>query len=84
LEDWKIKAINITKTVLVEDLNSIPEEVNDLVIGIDLTLDEVLGKVVYFSAPQKYLGSQLKAYGGYLTYSIYCTTGPYGKYLLLY
>lgn len=36
-------------------------------------------KIAYFIAPKKFLGNQLKSYGGFLNYSIFYTTNDFGN-----
>ncbi|KAJ8668735.1 hypothetical protein QAD02_010398 [Eretmocerus hayati] len=38
--------------------------------------------VVYLAAPTAYLGKRLASYGGWLNYSLYYTTGPFGQAVL--
>ncbi|XP_063239907.1 laminin subunit alpha [Bacillus rossius redtenbacheri] len=75
---WTLLAAKVDASALLEEpLASAPDALASG-IGVDLTADDALGKVVYLSAPAAYLGNRLTSYGGQLNYSVYYTTGLYG------
>jgi laminin alpha 3/5 len=78
--DWRLAVAEVDKTVNIDYLDSEPERLGSgHSIGVDLISDDTHQKVVYFSAPPTYLDNKLVAYGGALNYSIFYTTGPFGK-----
>jgi hypothetical protein len=79
MQDWRLAVADIDKTVNIDYLVSEPEQLDSgHSIGVDLTDDDTHQKVVYFSAPQAFLGNKLSAYGGALNYTIFYTTGLFG------
>lgn len=44
-----------------------------------ITDDENVNSLVYFSAPDAYLGKKLTSYGGHFNFTIHYITGPFGK-----
>lgn len=80
MDGWSLVGINVTKTVNLEPLTTVPEKVAADSIGVDLLVTSLPDKIIYFSAPQDYLGNKLVSYGGHLNYSIYYNTGAFGKY----
>lgn len=80
MENWSLKTINMTtKPVTVGDVESPLEKIEEGVLGVDLTAGEFEQKIAYFVAPEKYLGNQIKSYGGLLKFSILYTTNLYGS-----
>lgn len=83
MDNWSLAVINVTKTVLVEPVHETVEKVEGG-IGAELTSDGLVGdKITYFVAPSRYLDNKLTSYGGALNYSIFYTTGLFGKKYLL-
>ncbi|KAH0550044.1 laminin subunit alpha [Cotesia glomerata] len=77
--DWDVAVIQ-EKTGVVNILSTIPQEYNETSIIVTLTNNnETSGNTVYFSAPGNYLGKKLTSYGGTLNYTVYYSTGPFGK-----
>ncbi|KAJ8738019.1 hypothetical protein PYW08_000614 [Mythimna loreyi] len=74
MSDWYLVNVEANKTLNIFPRNLGPVMVNDSVITADLVGDDSGQKVVYFGAPDYYLGKRLTSYGGYLTYSIYYQT----------
>ena len=84
MRDWELTTGEVEKTVKVEYLKMEPEVLDSgRGIGVDLTTEETNNKVVYFSAPPVYLGNKLSAYGGFLNYTIFYTTGLFGEFSFL-
>ncbi|KAJ8736784.1 hypothetical protein PYW07_000055 [Mythimna separata] len=75
MSDWYLVNVEANKTLNIFPRTLAPVMVNDSVITADLVGDDSGQKVVYFGAPDYYLGKRLTSYGGYLTYSIYYQTG---------
>nr|XP_031828013.1 laminin subunit alpha isoform X2 [Nomia melanderi] len=63
----------------VEYLFSDPQAFNGTSIKTSLTENDTFGQVVYFSAPDTYLGAKLTSYGGFLNYTVHYSTGPFGN-----
>jgi hypothetical protein len=83
MRNWSLAVADIDKTVNVDNLGTEPEHLDSgHSIGVDLTSDDTHQKVVYFSAPQAYLGNKLVAYGGAFNYTIFYTTGLFGTVCL--
>ncbi|CAK9798131.1 Laminin subunit alpha [Anthophora quadrimaculata] len=78
LTGWEL-ALSNEKSGNMTFLESIPEEFNSTSIRIALTYNDTFGKVVYFAAPETYLGKALTSYGGFLNYTVYYSTGPFGN-----
>ncbi|XP_034839290.1 laminin subunit alpha [Maniola hyperantus] len=79
MSDWYLVNMETSRTLNIYPLTISPNVLNDSVIGADLASNEDgLQKVVYFGAPNYYLGKRLTSYGGYLTYSIFYTTRENG------
>ncbi|XP_008557031.1 laminin subunit alpha [Microplitis demolitor] len=76
--DWDVALVN-DKTGNVTILTIIPQEYNDTSIMVSLTNNETFSNIVYFSAPSNYLGKKLTSYGGTLNYTVFYSTGPFGK-----
>ncbi|KAI5640965.1 laminin B (Domain IV) domain-containing protein [Phthorimaea operculella] len=73
MTDWYLANVEVNRTLNIFPINQVPAEVNEKVIGAELP--ESNGeKIVYFGAPDYYLGKRLTSYGGYLTYTVYYTT----------
>lgn len=80
MENWLLKTINLTtKPIIVEDVPFILEKIEENELGVDLTPKELQEKITYFFAPEKYLGNQIKSYGGFLNYSILYTSNLFGS-----
>lgn len=60
------------------NLSTYPVE-NATTLTVSLTTNDTFENVVYFSAPDTYLNKKLTSYGGYFNYSVYYSTGPFGK-----
>ncbi|XP_017881365.1 laminin subunit alpha [Ceratina calcarata] len=78
LTNWEL-AFSNEKGGNMTYLATIPQEFNTTTIAIDLTENETFENIVYFSAPETYLGKKLTSYGGLLSYTVYYTTGPFGS-----
>ncbi|XP_046433556.1 laminin subunit alpha [Neodiprion fabricii] len=78
MNNWKAAIIN-EKIGNVTILKNVPISQNNSQIFMSLTHNETFENTIYFSAPDTYLGKRLTAYGGYLKYLIYYTTGPFGE-----
>lgn len=74
MEDWTLLLIIEGTKITVTPLESEVESLNSSVIGADLTVEEAKDQVVYFSAPERYIGNHLTSYGGHLNYTIFYTT----------
>ncbi|CAB3226438.1 unnamed protein product [Arctia plantaginis] len=81
MSDWQVANVDINWTVTVSPWSLPPLMVNDSMITIDLVGDDNEQKVVYFVAPDYYLGKRLTSYGGYLTYSILYSAADYSRAL---
>jgi len=80
VENWSLKTINMTtKPITIDDVESPLEKIEEGVLGVDLTAKEFEQKITYFVAPEKYLGNQIKSYGGFLNFSIHYTSNLYGS-----
>ncbi|KAK4877517.1 hypothetical protein RN001_010023 [Aquatica leii] len=80
MEDWKMVTINTTKNLEIIPFNTSIAEIDKFTtISGDFTFENVREKVVYFSAPQSYLGSKLTSYGGFLNYTVFYSIGLEGK-----
>ncbi|XP_032527888.2 laminin subunit alpha [Danaus plexippus] len=80
MSDWYLANIEANRTLSIFRLGIDPTLFNDSVISADLSgSEEDSQKVVYFGAPDYYLGKRLNSYGGYLTYSIFYTTRDDGR-----
>lgn len=60
------------------NLSTYPVE-NATTLTISLTTNDTFENVVYFSTSDTYLDKRLTSYGGYFNYSVYYSTGPFGK-----
>lgn len=58
--------------------------INETTIEADFSMKQIDNEMVYFGVLDYLLNqnNHLSAYGGYLTYKLYYTTGPFGKSLL--
>ncbi|VVC86157.1 unnamed protein product [Leptidea sinapis] len=74
MSEWYLVNIEYNRTLNIFPITIAPTVLNDSVIGADLASSDGGQKVVYFGAPDYYLGKRLTSYGGYLTYSIFYTT----------
>eukprot|EP00102_Acyrthosiphon_pisum_P016424 XP_008187385.2 PREDICTED: laminin subunit alpha [Acyrthosiphon pisum] len=80
MENWLLKIVNVTtKPIIIEDVEFMVEKIEDNEIGVDLTPRKLQEKITYFFAPKKYLGNQIKSYGGFLNYSIQYTSNLFGS-----
>lgn len=77
MADWDIVA-PIDKNGNFTNLSTYPAE-NATTVTVSLTTNDTFENVVYFSAPDIYLGKKLTSYGGYFNYTVYYSTGPFGK-----
>ncbi|KAG8228152.1 hypothetical protein J437_LFUL002806, partial [Ladona fulva] len=71
---WKLAEVKIKEKwykyeLSVKNASVVPSESGD-VIHADLTTKEVAKKLLYFVAPDIYLGNKLTSYGGFLNYTI--------------
>ncbi|XP_075991137.1 laminin subunit alpha isoform X2 [Anticarsia gemmatalis] len=73
MSNWFLANVDANKTLTISPWTLPPVTVNDSVITVDLVGDEAEQKVVYFGAPDYYLGKRLTSYGGYLAYFILYT-----------
>jgi laminin alpha 3/5 len=76
--DWEM-VVPIDKNGNFTNLFTYPEDVNVTTVIVSLTTNDTFENIVYFSAPDAYLGKRLTSYGGYFNYSVYYSTGPFGK-----
>lgn len=86
---YRSHTINMTvwDTVIVDEktpgnvtlLEPVPQEVNDTTIVVGLTDPAINANIVYFAAPDDYLGKKLTSYGGMLNYTVHYSTGPFGE-----
>ncbi|XP_045509429.1 laminin subunit alpha [Colias croceus] len=75
MSDWYLVNVEANRTLNIFPITVAPTVLNDSVIGAELVSNEDgTQKVVYFGAPDYYLGKRLTSYGGYLTYSIFYTS----------
>lgn len=77
MTNWELFALT-DKSGNLSNLPTYPLE-NTTTITISLTTNDTFENVVYFSAPDTYLGKKFTSYGGYLNYTVHYTTGPFGK-----
>ncbi|CAK1588443.1 unnamed protein product [Parnassius mnemosyne] len=79
MSDWYLVNIEVNRTLNIFPHTIAPSILNDTVIGAELvSSDEHDQKVVYFGAPEYYLGQRLTSYGGYLSYTIFYTARDEG------
>lgn len=76
MADWELVA-PIDKNGDFTNLSTYPED-NATTIKVSFTSNDTY-EIVYFSAPDTYLGKKLTSYGGYFNYTVYYSTGPFGK-----
>lgn len=79
MDGWKLVALNESDKLQDMPVDLILHDVDSHTLGAELTSESVKGKVVYFSAPDAYLGKKLTTYGGYLNYTVFYTIGLSGK-----
>ncbi|KAM3968484.1 laminin subunit alpha [Aphomia sociella] len=80
MTDWYLANIETNRTLNVFPLALDPAQINDTAIQANLLgTGEDSPKVLYFGAPQYYLGKRLTSYGGYLTYSVHYTAREGGR-----
>lgn len=77
MNGWEL-VVPTDKSGNFSNLSTYPLE-NTTTITVSLTTNDTYENVVYFSAPDTYLGKKFTSYGGYLNYTVYYTTGPFGK-----
>lgn len=88
LRDASINTIDVPKSgeVQVSRWPLSPQEIliNETLVEVDLTMKEKDEGLVYFGVLDYLLdqNNHLTAYGGYLTYSLYYTTGLFGEGLI--
>ncbi|KAL0902126.1 hypothetical protein ABMA27_000070 [Loxostege sticticalis] len=75
MADWSLVSIESNRTLTVSPYEPAPTVYNESTIEAQLSGN----KVVYFSAPEYYLGKRLTSYGGYLTYTIYYASRNDGR-----
>lgn len=68
-----------TKPISIDDIDLSLETIDQRTLGVDLTLKKLEQKITYFAAPKKYMGNQIKSYGGFLNYSIHYTSNLFGS-----
>ncbi|XP_066588247.1 laminin subunit alpha [Prorops nasuta] len=73
--DWDLASVD-EKSGNISSLPLALQGLNSTSFVIDLVNND---EVVYFSAPQTYLGKRITSYGGHLNYTVHYTTGPFGK-----
>ncbi|KAG6444669.1 hypothetical protein O3G_MSEX003477, partial [Manduca sexta] len=71
---WHLVNVEANGTLNVYLREQQPILFNDTAISFSLEGEDSDTKVVYFGAPDYYLGKRLTSYGGYLTYTIHYTT----------
>ncbi|PBC25348.1 Laminin subunit alpha [Apis cerana cerana] len=76
--NWELALFN-EKGGNMTYLLTIPHEFNSTSIAIDLATNDTYGNIIYFSVPEIYLGKKLTSYGGFLNYTVYYSTGPFGN-----
>ncbi|XP_026299731.1 laminin subunit alpha [Apis mellifera] len=76
--NWELALFN-EKSGNMTYLLTIPHEFNSTSIAIDLATNDTYGNIIYFSVPEIYLGKKLTSYGGFLNYTVYYSTGPFGN-----
>lgn len=80
MNNWSLKTINLTtKPIGIDDIDVHLDDIDQGILGVDLTLKTFEKKITYFSAPKKYVGNQMKSYGGFLNYSIHYTSNLFGS-----
>lgn len=80
MDGWKLVSLNVSKTVNVESIGTLPQKIESgqgQAIGVDLTALE--DKIIYFQAPEKFLGNKLTSHGGDLNFTLLYTNGLFGK-----
>jgi len=75
MSDWEL-VTPTDKNGNFSSLSTYPVE-NTTTITVSFTNDAF--ENVYFSAPDTYLDKKFTSYGGHLNYTVYYTTGPFGK-----
>ncbi|XP_051171945.1 laminin subunit alpha [Leptopilina boulardi] len=78
MENWESVAV-IEKHGNVTNLESLVKNVNETSTVLDFAQSETMEKIVFFTAPDNYLGKKLTSYGGWLNYTIMYSTGPFGN-----
>lgn len=66
------------KSVTVDDVTSPLDRIDEDVLGVDLSGDEHRQKITYFRAPDRYLGNQMKSYGGFFNYTVLYVSNLFG------
>lgn len=80
MENWSLKTVNVTtKPIAIEDAKTPLDKIDDGVLGVDMTHDELRQKIAYFFAPDAYLGNRIKSYGGFLNYSVLYVSNLFGS-----
>ncbi|XP_060809379.1 laminin subunit alpha [Amyelois transitella] len=79
MSDWYLANIEVNRTLNIFPHPDLPIMQNDSTIEVDFQSLTSEPKVLYFGAPQYYLGKRLTSYGGYLTYAIYYTAQDKGR-----
>lgn len=77
MDGWEL-VTPIDKSGNFTTLSTYPVE-NTTTVTVSLTTNDTFENVVYFSAPDTYFNKKLTSYGGYFNYSVYYSTGPFGK-----
>ncbi|CAH0382822.1 unnamed protein product [Bemisia tabaci] len=80
MDGWKLVSLNVSKTVNVESIGTLPQKIESgqgQAIGVDLTALE--DKIIYFQAPEKFLGNKLTSHGGDLNFTLLYTNGLFGN-----
>ncbi|XP_054012773.1 laminin subunit alpha [Hylaeus anthracinus] len=72
-------AVSAEKGANLMSLTTYPQELNETTVATSLTGNDTSGEVVYFSAPDAYLGKKLTSYGGHLNYTVHYSTGLFGN-----
>lgn len=82
MENWEVAAIEENfESLNVTTVNVTLEHPNHQGISFELGKQEK-NQILYFKAPEDYLGNSLTAYGGWLNYTVWYTIGDGGKALL--
>lgn len=79
MDEWELATITYQPTVSITPMSSRPDPPGSEGIVADLTDSEATEKVVFFKAPTSYYGNMLTAYGGRLNFTVFYTTGTFGK-----
>ncbi|XP_063394216.1 laminin subunit alpha [Cydia fagiglandana] len=79
---WHLVNVETNRTISVYPHTAPPSQVNDTIIGVELAIDKDHQKLVYFAAPEHFIGKRLTSYGGNLTYSIFYVSRETGKAIL--